>query len=66
MCRGLMMIVVTGMFDRLRLSQSANGQDTAHQEDRNEFCGAVVHGNQSKIACLNDNGLPQALSSQLL
>ena len=33
----LMMDVVPGMFDRLRLSQSTDGQDTEHQDDRREF-----------------------------
>ena len=39
----LMMGMVAGMFDRLRLSQSADGQDTEHQEDRHEFADCVVH-----------------------
>ena len=39
----LMMGMVSGMFDRLRLSQSADGQDTEHEEDRDEFEDAVVH-----------------------
>jgi hypothetical protein len=39
----LMMGMVPGMLDRLRLSQSADGQDTEHQEDRHKFEGSVVH-----------------------
>ncbi len=39
----LMLGMVPGMFDRLRLSQSADGQDTEHQEDRDEFEDGAVH-----------------------
>ena len=39
----LMMGMVPGMLDRLRLSQSADGQDTEHQEDRHELEEGVVH-----------------------
>lgn len=39
----LMMGMVPGMFDQLRLSQSADGQDTEHQEDRYELEDFVVH-----------------------
>jgi hypothetical protein len=39
----LMMGMVPGMLDRLRLSQSADGKDTENQEDRHEFEGDVVH-----------------------
>lgn len=39
----LMMGMVPGMFDRLSLRQSADGQDTEHQEDRDEFEDNVVH-----------------------
>ena len=39
----LMMGMVPGMLDRLRLRQSANGQDAEHQEDRHEFEDCVVH-----------------------
>ena len=39
----LMLGMVPGMFDRLSLSQSAYGEETEHQEDRQEFKGAVVH-----------------------
>ena len=39
----LMMGMVSGMFDRLRLSQSADGQDTEHEKDRHEFEDGVVH-----------------------
>ena len=43
MCGSLMMGMVPGMLDRLRLSQSADGKDTEHQEDRHEFEDDVVH-----------------------
>ena len=39
----LMLGMVPGMFDRLRLCQSADGKDTEYQEDRQEFEGGVVH-----------------------
>ncbi len=39
----LMMGMVPGMLDRLRLSQSADGKDTKDQEDRHEFEDGVVH-----------------------
>ena len=43
MCGSLMLGMVPGMLDRLRLSQSTDGKDAEHQEDRQEFEGAVVH-----------------------
>ena len=43
MRRSLMMGMVSGMFDRLRLSQSADGQDTEHEKDRHIFENGVVH-----------------------
>ena len=39
----LMMGMVRGMLDRLRLSQSADGKDTEHQEDRDEFEDCAMH-----------------------
>ena len=39
----LMMGMVPGMFDRLCLSQSADGKDAEHQEDRQEFEDFVAH-----------------------
>jgi len=39
----LMMGMVPGMLDQLRLSQSADGKDTEHQEDRHELEDCVVH-----------------------
>ncbi len=39
----LMLGMVPGMFDRLRLCQSTDGKDTEYQEDRQEFEGGVVH-----------------------
>ena len=44
----LMMGMVPGMLDRLRLRQSADGKDTEHQEDREEFEDAVVHQNMTQ------------------
>jgi len=42
--RGSLMVgMVPGMLDRLRLSHSADGKDTEHQEDRQEFEDGVVH-----------------------
>ncbi|MEO8338216.1 MAG: hypothetical protein ABI604_00695 [Nitrospirota bacterium] len=42
--RGTLMLgMVPGMFDRLRLCQSADEKDTEYQEDRQEFEGGVVH-----------------------
>jgi hypothetical protein len=43
MCGSLMMGMVPGMLDHLGLSQSADGKDTEHQEDRDEFEDGVVH-----------------------
>jgi hypothetical protein len=43
MCGGLMLSMVPGMFDRLSLRQPADGQDTAHQKDRDDFEGGVIH-----------------------
>jgi hypothetical protein len=39
----LMMGMVPGMFDRLRLGQCADGKDREDQEDRQEFEDCVVH-----------------------
>jgi hypothetical protein len=39
----LMMGMVPGMLDRLRLRQSADGKDAEHQEDRHEFEDDSVH-----------------------
>ena len=39
----LMLGMMPGMFDRLRLRQSADGQDTEHEEDRHEFEDDAVH-----------------------
>ncbi len=43
MRRSLMVGMVPGMFDRLGLRQSADGQDAAHQKDRDKFESGVVH-----------------------
>jgi hypothetical protein len=39
----LMMGMVPGMLDRLRLSQSSDRKDAEHQEDRPKFEDSVVH-----------------------
>jgi hypothetical protein len=39
----LMMGMVPGMLDQLRLRQSADGKDAKHQEDRREFEDCVFH-----------------------
>lgn len=39
----LMMGMVSGMLDRLRLGQSADGQDREHEKDRHIFENGVVH-----------------------
>jgi len=39
----LMMGMVPDMLDRLGLSQSADGKDTEHQENRHEFEDFVAH-----------------------
>ena len=39
----LMLGMVPGMFDQLCLCQSADGKNTEHQEDRQEFEDGVVH-----------------------
>ena len=45
---GLMMIVMPGMFDGLRLRQPADGQDTEHEEDRKNSQGCVMHRHSIK------------------
>ena len=39
----LMVRMVPGMFDGLRLSESANGQHTQHKQNRQNFEDAVIH-----------------------
>lgn len=39
----LMVRMVPGVFNRLRLSEPADGQDTEHQQNRQNFEEAVVH-----------------------
>jgi len=42
--RGSLMVgMVPGMLDRLCLSQSADGKDTEHYEDRDKFQDCTVH-----------------------
>lgn len=43
MCGSLMMGMVPSMLDQLRLSQSADGKDAQHQEDRHEFEDGMIH-----------------------
>jgi hypothetical protein len=52
----LMLGMVPGMFDRLSLSQSANGKEAEYQEDREIFEGAVVHRKQPSVNQLNVTG----------
>jgi hypothetical protein len=44
----LMLGMMPGMFDRLSLCQSADGEETEHQEDRQEFEGSVMHRRPTK------------------
>ena len=53
MCGSLMLGMVPGMFDRLSLSQSTDGKNTEHQEDRQEFEDAVVHRKRPNVNSLN-------------
>jgi len=39
----VMLGMVSGMFGRLSLSQTADGQHAQHQHNRDEFTGCVVH-----------------------
>ena len=43
MSGSVMMGMVPGMLNRLRLRQSADGKDAEHQEDRDVFEDCVVH-----------------------
>ena len=40
---GLMLGMVSGMFDRLRLCQSSDRKNAKHQEDRQKFDHGAVH-----------------------
>ena len=44
----LMVGMVPSMLDRLRLSQSAEGKDTEHQQDRYDFERGMVHENTTE------------------
>ena len=46
----LMMGMAPVMLDRLRLSQSADGQDTEDQEDRHEFADSSVHHKEDPVS----------------
>lgn len=48
MRRSLMMGMVSGMFNRLCLSQSADGKDREHEKDRHIFENGVVHRIQTE------------------
>jgi len=43
MCGSLMLGMVPGMLDRLRLRQSADGKEAEHEEDRHELEDFVIH-----------------------
>jgi hypothetical protein len=59
-----MVRMVPGVFRRLNLRQSANGQDTEHEENREDFDGSVVHLKTIDTDFgLNGNGQPRRLSS---
>ena len=62
----LMVGMVPGMLDLLCLSQSADGKDTEHQEDRHELEGGVVHQHSPSMTRPNPNGRPRGMSSRLL
>ena len=49
MCGSLMMGMVPGMLDCLRLNQSADGKDTEHYEDRDEFEDGAVHHKEGPV-----------------
>ena len=61
-----MMGMVAGVLDRLRLSQSADGQDTEHQEDRQKFEDGVAHEHTTECDTANATGYPENLSDRLL
>ncbi|MCG3775499.1 MAG: hypothetical protein JW395_2339 [Nitrospira sp.] len=58
----LMLGMVPCMFDRLSLRQSADGKDAEHQEDRQEFKGAVFHQIMTIIYRRNVTGGSPGLS----
>jgi hypothetical protein len=62
----LMFGMVPGMFDRLSLSQSTDGKNTEHQEDRQEFEDAVVHRKRPNVNSLNGTGGRRDLSRRRL
>ena len=43
MCGSLVLGMVSGMLDRLRLCQSSDGKNAQYQEDRQEFDDDAVH-----------------------
>ena len=44
----LMMGMVPGMLDQLRLRQSPDGKDTEHQKDRHDFEDCLFHQNTTE------------------
>lgn len=62
----LMMGMVPGMLDQLRLSQSSDGKDAEHQEDRREFEDGAVHQKRLSVGWSNATGRRRGLSSRLL
>ena len=58
----LMLGMVPGMFDRLSLCQSANGEEAEYQEDRQTFKGAVFHRKATQYNCFNATGARLGLS----
>ena len=62
----LMLGMMPGMFDRLRLRQSADGKDTEHQEDRQDFEGVVVHRKTTQGIPPNATGWLPGLSRRRL
>jgi hypothetical protein len=60
----LMLGMVPGMLDGLCLSQSADGKDAEHEEDRHEFEDGVVHQKTTLCDWPNVNGRPLGLSSR--
>jgi hypothetical protein len=63
MCGSLMVGMMSGMFNRLRLCQSTDGKDAEHQDDRRELEERVVHRIKTWKTRANPNGDPLGLSS---
>ena len=63
MCGSLMVGMVSGMFNRLRLCQSTDAKDAEHQDNRRELEECVVHRIMTRKTRPNPNGGPLGLSS---